>query len=60
MEVMETIKKRRSIRSYKPDHIPENMLTDVLEAARWAPSWANSQCWEFSRIYFCGIRNKYG
>ena len=20
---------------------------EVLEAARWAPSWANTQCWEF-------------
>lgn len=47
MDVMEAIKTRRSIRSYKPDQIPENMLTEILEAARWAPSWANSQCWEF-------------
>ena len=46
MELMEAIKKRRSIRKYKPDPIPEEALRAVLEAVRWAPSWANTQCWE--------------
>ena len=46
MELMEAIKKRRSIRKYKPDPIPEEALGAVLEAVRWAPSWANTQCWE--------------
>ncbi len=45
MEVLEAIKTRRAIRHYKPDVIPEDMLNAVLEAARWAPSWANTQCW---------------
>jgi len=47
MEVIEAIKTRRSIRHYKPDAIPEEKLNAVLEAARWAPSWANTQCWSF-------------
>jgi nitroreductase len=46
MELMEAIKERRSIRKYKPDPIPEEVLHQVLEAVRWAPSWANTQCWE--------------
>lgn len=34
MEVMEAIRTRRSIRAYKPDAVPEDALTTVLEAAR--------------------------
>jgi len=41
---MQAIRERRSIRKYRPDPIPEETLHTVLEAARWAPSWANSQC----------------
>jgi len=47
MELMEAIRNRRSIRRYKPDPVPENVLKEVLEAARLAPSWANRQCWRF-------------
>ncbi len=39
-------KQRRSIRRFEKKEIEENKLTEVLEAARWAPSWANSQCCE--------------
>ena len=46
MDVMEAIKERRSIRKYKPDPVPEEALQKVLEAVRWSPSWANTQCWE--------------
>lgn len=47
MEVFEAIKTRRSIRHYKSEAIAEEKLNAVLEAARWAPSWANTQCWRF-------------
>ena len=47
MEVLEAIKTRRSIRRYKPDPVDDKALQTVLEAARWAPSWANTQCWQF-------------
>lgn len=47
MEVIEAIKGRRSIRRYKPDPVSDADLEAILEAARWAPSWANSQCWQF-------------
>jgi len=45
MEVIDAIKTRRSIRHYKPGAVPEDKLNAVLETARWAPSWANTQCW---------------
>jgi nitroreductase len=47
VELMEAIKGRRSIRKYKPDPVSDGMLQKVLEAVRWSPSWANTQCWEF-------------
>ena len=47
MDVFEAIKTRRSIRKYKPDPVTDEDLQKVLEAAHWAPSWANTQCWRF-------------
>lgn len=47
MEFMEVVRRRRSIRRYKPDPVPREQIEAVLEAARLAPSWANSQCWKF-------------
>jgi len=46
MDLMEAIKGRRSIRKYKPDPVSEEALRVLVEAVRWAPSWANTQCWE--------------
>ena len=46
-DLMEIIQGRRSIRRYLDKQIPDEVLDRVLEAARWAPSWANTQCWEF-------------
>ena len=46
-DLMDIIKNRRSIRRYKDKPIPEQLLNKLLEAARWAPSWANTQCWHF-------------
>jgi nitroreductase len=43
MEVDEAIKKRKSIRGYKDEPVPEEKLLKVLEAARLAPSGANKQ-----------------
>ena len=47
MEFMDVIFKRRSIRKYKTDPIPKENIDYVMEAARLAPSWSNSQCWKF-------------
>lgn len=43
METFDTIQKRRSVRSYKPDLIPDEMLDRVLEAGQLAPTAKNSQ-----------------
>ena len=44
MDVIEAIKTRRSIRNFRPDPVSDKDLTIIMEAARWAPSWANTQC----------------
>lgn len=46
MDLMEAIQKRRSIRKYKTDPVPEEVLKTLFEAVRSSPSWANTQCWE--------------
>src|SRR3989304_3924812 len=47
MDTFEAIRNRRSICQYKADKIDDETLKKVLEAARIAPSWANTQCWRF-------------
>lgn len=47
MSVLEVILKRRSIRKYREDPVPEHVLHRLLEAARWAPSGKNLQPWKF-------------
>ncbi len=58
MDVLEAIKGRRSVRKYRSDPIPDEMLDKVLEAVRWAPSWANTQCWEVIIIRDPGLKAK--
>ena len=43
---LELVKEQRSIRRFKPDPLPEEYIDEILEAARFAPSGANSQPWE--------------
>ena len=47
MEVFECIRRRRTIREYKSDPIPEHVLEKILQAGRWSPSSSNSQPWHF-------------
>jgi nitroreductase len=43
MEFLEVVKSRRSIRKFKSDEIPENYITELIEAGRFAPSGINIQ-----------------
>lgn len=46
-EFLDVVRKRRTARSYSPHPVPDEWIGWILEAARWAPSAANSQPWEF-------------
>ncbi len=58
MEALECILERRSIRRYKSDQVSEEDLNVVLEAFRWAPSWANTQCWELVVVRDTAMKEK--
>jgi coenzyme F420-0:L-glutamate ligase/coenzyme F420-1:gamma-L-glutamate ligase len=45
--VTDAIKTRRSIRKYSPRRVSTGVLSEILEAARWAPSAHNAQPWRF-------------
>jgi nitroreductase len=45
--VLALLKGRRSIRRYRPDPVPDEMIGQLLEAGRWAPSASNRQPWQF-------------
>jgi len=58
MELLEAIKTRRSIRKYKATPIDNITIELVLGVARWAPSWANTQCWKFIVVRGDDVKNK--
>lgn len=47
METADAIKKRKSIRAYKPDPVAKDIMKELLELAIAAPSNSNSQPWKF-------------
>ena len=47
MEISEVIKGRRSVRKYAAQPLEDGVVEELLDAARWAPSWANLQCTRF-------------
>jgi nitroreductase len=46
-ELLDFLRTRRTIRRFKPDPIPDEYIEKMIEAARWSPSGANAQPWEF-------------
>ena len=50
MELFDAIKTRKTYRGYKPDPIPDSVLRQMMEMAIRAPSWANTQPWEFAVV----------
>jgi nitroreductase len=43
MELLKAVSERRSIRKYRRDPVPDEIILEILEAARCSPSWANTQ-----------------
>lgn len=53
IRLKDIILERRSVRKFTEDYVTDEELKELLEAARFAPSWANTQS-----SYFIAIRNK--
>ena len=60
MELFDAINNRRSIRRYTADPVDDATVNKVLEAGRWAPSWANTQCWRFVVVRDPDIKARIG
>ncbi|HEY4925453.1 MAG TPA: nitroreductase [Roseiarcus sp.] len=45
MSVDEAIRRRRSVRGFRPEGVPEATMREVFELAQWAPSNCNVQPW---------------
>lgn len=50
MDVVEAIRERKSVRAFKSDPVSQDMLNQIVEQALRAPSWANTQPWEFAIV----------
>ncbi|KGK90222.1 nitroreductase family protein [Clostridium sp. HMP27] len=50
MNVIECIKKRRSIRRYKADKVEHKVIEELIDCARWAPSWNNCKAVRYTVI----------
>jgi nitroreductase len=58
VELLEAIRTRRAIRRFKKKPVPPELIGKMLEAARWAPSSADSQPWEFIVITDSEIKKR--
>ena len=48
MDITEAIRNRRSIRGFKPEPVPKQIIEELLNICIWAPSSRNQQSWEFA------------
>jgi nitroreductase len=56
--LVEVVKKTRSIRRFKSDPLPSEYIDKIIEVARWAPSGYNQQPWEFVVVRKADLRQK--
>jgi nitroreductase len=50
IEPINLLKRRRSIRAYKPEPVPREIIEDIIDCARLAPTAMNEQPWDFIAI----------
>jgi len=49
-DAIEVLKSRRSIRSYTPETVPQNIIEEIIDCARMAPTAMNDQPWDFIAV----------
>jgi nitroreductase len=47
MDLDKVIENRKSVRKFTNYNVTDKEIEEMMKAARWAPSWVNTQCWEF-------------
>jgi 5,6-dimethylbenzimidazole synthase len=56
--LLNLVRKRRTIRQFLPDPVPDEYITRIIETARWAPSAFHTQPWEFVVVKDEELKNK--
>jgi len=54
MDALQAIKERYSCRSFTDEPVPENLIEDLVDCARFAPTARNVQPWEFIAVTDAG------
>lgn len=57
-DVLNFLLSRRSVRKFKPNPIPDELLIQILDVARYAPSARNSQPWIFVVVKDSEVKKK--
>lgn len=55
-QLLELIKSRRSVRRFTTEPVGADLLEQILEAGRWAPSGQNNQPWRFVIVHSADVR----
>lgn len=50
MDAISIIKERRSVRKYKDEIVDRKTMEEIVDIARWAPSWANTQIARYTLV----------
>lgn len=58
MNTTDCIKTRRSIRNYKEDQLPQEVIKEVVDVARFAPSWKNTQIARYYVVQDAAVKQK--
>jgi len=56
--VLEAIRERRTVTRFRPNEVGQDKIDAILEAARWAPSFMNSQPWSIIVVKEAEMRKK--
>ncbi|HIJ65892.1 MAG TPA: nitroreductase family protein [Candidatus Hydrogenedentes bacterium] len=58
MDAIEALKTRRSVRAYKPDPVPADVIRDIVDCGRLAATAINIQPWEFVVVTDAAARQR--
>lgn len=50
MDAIEMIKERRSIREFKDEKVDRELMREIVDISKWAPSWTNLQIARYTLI----------
>ena len=57
MNTVDCIKTRRSVRKFTEEKVPHEVLEQLVELSRWAPSWKNTQISRYLAIEDPAVQN---